>query len=73
MAPEVEDVEAVAEPEEVALPDKVKLTVTTSEMMLDGMVPLMEVGAIPFTTKMVRPEGWFLPAKAAPTNQVHQY
>ena len=43
-APEVEDVEAVAEPEEVALPDKVKLTVTTLEMMLDGMVPLIEVG-----------------------------
>lgn len=66
--------EAGAEPEEeVALPVKVKVTVVTAESMLDGRVPLMEVGAVPLTRKMVKSEGWFFPAKAEPTNQVHQY
>lgn len=72
-APEEEVVDAGAEPEDVALPDKVKLTVVTAESKLDGMVPLMEVGAVPLTRKTVMSEGWFLPAKAEPTNQVHQY
>src|SRR5450756_377766 len=46
---------------------------TTLEMMLVGRDPLMVAGAVPLTRKMVRLEGLPLPAKAAPTNQVHQY
>jgi len=45
------------EPVELTLPDNVKLTVVIAEIILDGMGPVMLVGAVPFTRNMVKAEG----------------
>jgi hypothetical protein len=54
--PELENIKIITELEEVALSDKVKLIVIILEIMLDGIISLMKVRAVPLITKIVRPE-----------------